>query len=65
MSYSEHTSTCPYCNKEITLPVDRWETKEKCPECGKEVLIDYDFIIMDDEDEWDIYEFKKVTEVID
>ena len=56
---ADFTSKCPYCKNEITLPVERWSTKEKCPECNNVVRIEYDFILMDDGEEWDLYEFGK------
>lgn len=66
MAWSEHTSKCPYCEKQITLPVERWSTEEKCPECGNLIDIEYDMSLIYDEnghieDEWDLYEFKKIT----
>lgn len=61
MSYfwSVQDFICPYCNQEVGLPVSRWDTKEKCPLCSQLILIEFDFVVMDDGDEWDIYNAAK------
>ena len=54
------TNNCPYCKKEVTLSVERWNTEEPCPLCTEIIEIKFDFIYMPElNDEWDLYSFKK------
>lgn len=51
-----HTFNCPYCNTELELIVQRWTTEEECPQCDEIIVLEYDMIVMEDE-EGNIEEF--------
>lgn len=49
---------CPSCKEEIELEVFRWNTEDKCPKCGVQLIVDFDFVVLEDGDEWDLYDLK-------
>lgn len=49
---------CPNCKIELYTPNERWNEKFLCPNCKGTILSEFDFIVLDDEDEWDLYNFK-------
>lgn len=53
--------SCPECNNEIQFPDHRWTMKGICPHCQAKLMLDFDFVVMED-DEWDQYEVIKMGE---
>lgn len=49
---------CPGCKEKFEIKVSRWSGETKCPHCEIGIDVDFDFIVLDDEDEWDQYELK-------
>lgn len=50
---------CPNCQVELeVLGLPRWNSYSKCPNCNEPLKFHFDFIVMDDGDESDIYEIK-------
>lgn len=54
---------CPLCKIEIEIYVERWNGKTICPNCNSKLFIDFDIIVMDDYEEWDIYDIKPYDNV--
>ena len=54
-------SNCPWCLVGLTVSVKRWNTKTICPKCDGKILVDFDMIVGDDYDEWDIHSLKKLV----
>jgi uncharacterized paraquat-inducible protein A len=36
---STHTALCPYCEYEVELPVEEFDTVANCPHCGEPVSV--------------------------
>jgi len=49
---------CPNCKIELYTPSERWNEKFLCENCNGTILSEFDFVVLEDEDEWDIYNFK-------
>lgn len=58
---------CPSCSTELEFVSNwpsRWTTQGICPKCGSRLLIDFDFTVMGNGDEWDHYTLELLSESI-
>jgi hypothetical protein len=52
----EFTGRCPSCKTELEFSdLPRYNTERVCPNCKTPLMIEFDFIVTDDGDEWDLY----------
>lgn len=58
MIYGNYDSRCPNCTSRIEMDPPRWISMTVCPSCNTELLVNYDFIVMDDEEEWDLHDLQ-------
>lgn len=55
-------SKCPWCLIELIVSVRRWNTKTICPKCEGKIMVNFDMIVGDDYDEWDIHSLEKLID---
>ncbi len=59
----EFEDKCFKCNVELKfIGLPRCNSYVKCPNCKTLLKINFDFIVMNDGDEWDLYEVKLNSE---
>ncbi len=48
---------CYNCGADLEFKLDtpRWDVDSVCPKCKKELTVSFDFVLMDDGDEWDLF----------
>jgi hypothetical protein len=45
---NEYTDLCPWCEEEICLPVEKFDTVANCPHCGEPIGITFNPAIQGD-----------------
>jgi hypothetical protein len=59
--WGEIEGKCPTCKENLKVEgLPRWNININCPNCKNPLLIDFDFIVLDDGDEWDFYDIKNL-----
>lgn len=53
---------CPNCKIDLLVPSARYEKRFLCKNCKSHILSKFDFIVLDDGNEWDLYEFELLND---